>query len=281
MRQPRLARACVGIDEKSLPFVVGNAGSEPDVRNGCLAGILRPDVEPSLPRRDHVFQGRYKSIPVTGERASDPFQFRVVTDYIHLNPARAGLAGGTNGKLADYEWSSLPAYQKGKGPPWLCLDRVLAAFDLSQDGRGRRAYVTYMEKRAAENGGNLSEPAMLALRSGWYLGDVTFRDRLLALVENGSKVLSRKGSHAAAPIKGHGEREAEKLVLLGLEKLGLSSEGGEIIRTRKGDPRKVALASVIKAHTSVGNEWLAERLEMGHNRSLSSLIRQGRDNPEI
>ena len=38
-------------------------------------------------RRGHVFQGRYKSIPVTGERASDPFQFRVVADYIHLNPA--------------------------------------------------------------------------------------------------------------------------------------------------------------------------------------------------
>ena len=61
-------------------------------------------------RRGHVFQGRYKSIPVTGERASDPFQFRVVADYIHLNPARAGLAGGTRGKLSDYEWSSLPAY---------------------------------------------------------------------------------------------------------------------------------------------------------------------------
>ena len=26
-------------------------------------------------RRGHVFQGRYKPIPVTGERASDPFQF--------------------------------------------------------------------------------------------------------------------------------------------------------------------------------------------------------------
>ena len=40
-------------------------------------------------RRGHVFQGRYKSIPVAGELASGPFQFRVVADHIHLNPARA------------------------------------------------------------------------------------------------------------------------------------------------------------------------------------------------
>ena len=65
-------------------------------------------------RRGHVFQGRYKAIPVAGERASDPFQFRVVADYIHLNPARAGMAGGAHGKLMDYEWGSLPACRRGK-----------------------------------------------------------------------------------------------------------------------------------------------------------------------
>lgn len=232
-------------------------------------------------RRGHVFQGRYKSIPVTGERASDPFQFRVVADYIHLNPARAGLAGGVEGKLIAYEWSSLAAYQRGKGPAWLVFDRVLAAFELAQDGRGRRAYVDYLEKRSRENDGNLSDSAMAALRSGWYLGDETFRDQLLGLVKKGSKLLTRKGSHAAAPIKGHGEREAEKIVLLGLEKMGLVDDMGRLIPTRKGDPRKVALASLIKVHTSVGNEWLAQRLDMGHNRSLSRLIRQGNDSKEI
>ncbi|RYG97057.1 MAG: transposase, partial [Alphaproteobacteria bacterium] len=115
-------------------------------------------------RRGHVFQGRYKSVPVAGERASDPFQFRVVADYIHLNPARAGLAGGAQGKLAEYEWSSLPAYRRGKGPSWLHFDRVLSGFELAKDGRGRRAYVDYLEERARENGGNLSEAAMAALR---------------------------------------------------------------------------------------------------------------------
>ena len=51
-------------------------------------------------RRGHVFQGRYKSIPVAGELASDPFQFRVVADDIQLNPAQADLAGKSNRKRA-------------------------------------------------------------------------------------------------------------------------------------------------------------------------------------
>ena len=43
-------------------------------------------------RKGHLFQGRYKSISVTDERAFHNSQFRIVADYIHLNPAQAGLA---------------------------------------------------------------------------------------------------------------------------------------------------------------------------------------------
>ena len=43
-------------------------------------------------RHGHVFQGRYKSVPVHGE-GRDEHYFRAVADYIHLNPARAGMAG--------------------------------------------------------------------------------------------------------------------------------------------------------------------------------------------
>ena len=53
-------------------------------------------------RHGHVFQGRYKSVPVSGELASDGAQFRVVADYIHLNPARAKLTGAKKGPLVDY-----------------------------------------------------------------------------------------------------------------------------------------------------------------------------------
>ncbi len=47
-------------------------------------------------RQGHVFQGRYKSVPVNGGDA-DRYYFRIVADHIHLNSARAGLAGGKAG----------------------------------------------------------------------------------------------------------------------------------------------------------------------------------------
>jgi REP element-mobilizing transposase RayT len=39
--------------------------------------------------RGHLFQGRYKAIPVDGQEGN---YFEVVSTYIHLNPARAGQA---------------------------------------------------------------------------------------------------------------------------------------------------------------------------------------------
>ena len=67
----------------------------------------------------------------------------------------------------------------------------------------------------------------------------------------------------------------------GMGELGLSDEEGKLVPKRKGDPRKVALASVVKSNTSVSNEWISQRLEMGHNRSVSRLIRQGNESPKI
>jgi len=86
-------------------------------------------------RHGHVFQGRYRATPVSG--GDEEYYFRIAADYIHLNPARAGLAGGEKGPLVAYRWSSLRDYASGRGPTWLQMDRVLRAFDLSQDGRGR------------------------------------------------------------------------------------------------------------------------------------------------
>ncbi len=95
------------------------------------------------PRCGHVFQGRYKSIPVNASD-SDPHYFGIAADYIHLNPARAGMAGGKRGPLLGYGWSSLPSHAKGNGPEWLECGRLLRALELAGDGRGRRAYVAWL-----------------------------------------------------------------------------------------------------------------------------------------
>jgi putative transposase len=52
-----------------------------------------------------VFGDRYKCVVVEGEL---PEYYGSLVDYIHLNPARAGIVSGRRGEsLLDYRWSSL------------------------------------------------------------------------------------------------------------------------------------------------------------------------------
>jgi len=218
-------------------------------------------------RRGHVFEGRYKSVPVSAAVES-PYYFRIVADYIHLNPARARLVGGKRGKLVSYPWSSLADYARGKGPDWLEMDRLLNAFELAEDGRGRRAYVSWLEARAENDDGKVNDAAMKALRRGWYLGEPSFGDKLRSLISPEQvRVTGRDGV-----AKSHDEAAAEELVSRVLDAVGLPQDRWKLAKIRKGDERKVLVASVSRKHTSVSNDWLAERLVMGHTGSVSRLI---------
>jgi REP element-mobilizing transposase RayT len=55
----------------------------------------------------HLFQGRYKALPVDPE---DPVYFRRLSEYIHLNPARARLLNKAGPDLIQYPWSSYPVF---------------------------------------------------------------------------------------------------------------------------------------------------------------------------
>jgi REP element-mobilizing transposase RayT len=222
-------------------------------------------------RQGHVFQGRYKSVPVNCSDV-DRYYFRIVADYIHLNPARAGLAGGKAGRLEGYRWSSLVAYAKGKAPPWLEMERVLRSFELAEDGRGRRAYVAWLEARSANEGGEIDEVAQAALRRGWYLGEATFRDRLLALVDKAKGVKPRQRRKADGLEKDHGEVDAERLIGLFGPKLGLPVAAVELAELRKGDERKAILATFLRRRTAVSADWIAKRLRMGHPGSVSRQV---------
>jgi hypothetical protein len=41
---------------------------------------------------------------------------------------------------------------------------------------------------------------------------------------------------------------------------------------RKGDARKILVASSLRQRTTAGNPWIAERLAKGHSRSVSRLV---------
>lgn len=236
-----------------------------------LLGTFSQGWNRSRQRQGHVFQGRYKSVPVNSSDA-DTYYFRIVADYIHLNPARAGLAGGKAGKLVGYRWSSLLSYAGGKAPLWLDMERVLNSFELSKDGRGRRAYVAWLEARAANEGGNIDTAAQEALRRGWYLGEDTFRDQLLALVDKAKGIKPRERKSADGFEKDYGERDAEQIIQQYAVKLGLPSEAKELVRLRKGDERKALMAAVIRWRTAASTQWIATRLHMGHPGSVSRQV---------
>lgn len=236
-----------------------------------LLGVFSQGWNRARGRKGHVFQGRYKSVPVNGSEA-DRYYLRIVADYIHLNPARAGLAGGRQSKLADYRWSSLASYARGTGPAWLEMDRVLQAFELAKNGRGRRAYVAWLEARA-EEGGKIGEKAQAAMKRGWYLGEDTFKDQLLDLMEKrnaGKRTRPRRGT--AESWRDHGERDAEDLISRYAPELGLPGARKELAALRKGDERKALLAALLVRKTTVSREWLGKRLEMGHPGSVSRML---------
>lgn len=49
---------------------------------------------------------------------------------------------------------------------------------------------------------------------------------------------------------------------------------------RKGEIRKVAIATVLRASTKVSNTWLVQHLGMGHKRPVNRLIGAGKDDAE-
>jgi REP element-mobilizing transposase RayT len=62
----------------------------------------------------HLFSGRYKALIVDG---SGNGYLKTVCDYVHLNPARAGLVTAA-AALNQYRWSSWPEYLKRPAKRW-------------------------------------------------------------------------------------------------------------------------------------------------------------------
>jgi REP element-mobilizing transposase RayT len=142
-------------------------------------------------RSGHLFQGRFKNIIVQ----NDAYLMQL-SCYIHRNPIRAGIVK----RLADYEWSSYPAYAYGKTrPDWLNLDLILSQFG-SKDRHGlyRNKVQRYAkeEKRLWED-----------FRHGLYLGSREFVDTL-------KSTFLRDDAHAEIPQQAKLLRESDPQRLL-------------------------------------------------------------------
>jgi len=215
----------------------------------------------------HLFSGRYKALAVDG---SGTGYFKTVCDYVHLNPARAGLLP-LEAPLRSYRWSSWPEYLKRPSQrwAWLHVERLLGEYGIQKDtAAGRHRLERELEvRRRAEAGADYE-----AIRRGWYFGEDTFRQQLLQRME------SRVGAeHYGDERRASAQQRAESLIQKELARLGW--DDAELAKRRKGDPAKVALAGRLRAETTMTVKWIATRLEMGTAGYLNSrlyLWRKGR-----
>jgi putative transposase len=199
----------------------------------------------------HLFSGRYKSLIVDG---SGNGYLRTVCDYVHLNPARAKLLR-KDGKLADYRWSSYPAYLQPPSarPAWLRVDRVFGEAGIPKDSlAGRRELARRMEMRRWDQ----DEEMWKHIRRGWCFGGDEFRDELLAAVKRGNS-----DCIAGNEIKESEEHKAERIVKEELVRLNWIAK--DLKTTPKGDKRKVRIAKRLRTETTMTLKWIAKRLNMG------------------
>ena len=230
-------------------------------------------------RHGHVFQGRYKAVVVNGAERDGSY-FKIVADYIHLNPVRAGWVGGDTAKtLRSWRWSSFPSYAGGKVPGWLETGRVLRAFQLSEDRRGGKAYGGYLEARAKDPKSAINDAALGELRRGWVLGEKGFVETVLAAL-GGQQLADKKekGSVGGEAVKAHDEAEAERIAKVSLALLGLPDEVEKLAGRGKWLEEKAVIAAVIRQRTGVGNRWIARRLAMGQESSVVRAVRRAKEN---
>ena len=199
--------------------------------------------------------------------------FQVVSTYIHLNPARAGLIRIGEQRLKRYRWSSYPWYlnRAGKKPKWLHRERVMGSVRLAE--KDARGYEAYIEGRVLELGSKAGRKELdeqwKALRRGWYVGGESFAEKLREGLQKAVQG-RRRESHSGPARVAHDQAAAEQSLEQALQALGLDGEALEELPT--GSPEKLVLAWWLRENTTVTLRWVAERLGMGHYTRVTQAI---------
>jgi len=230
-------------------------------------------------RRGHLFQGRYKAIPIqTDPRDGGLDYFRQVSTYIHLNPFRAKLCGeGYPHKLESYTWSSYPAYsgKQGQKLKWLKKEKVLKTWGITANTPAKTTsyrkkierLMTFEQDPDAGRRGEFEKQ----IKRGWYVGSEAYRIRLfkkLDQVETGD-------NYRGGQKREHNEARAEALLRLALSELNLSEAALQSMKATQLE--KQAVAWLLKSQTTVTGVWLCKRLNLGHASNASRALKKFRE----
>ncbi len=229
------------------------------------AGGIHPAHERHAPYPGASVPGRYKAKIIDPE---NPEYFLRVSEYIHLNPAAAGLRSPT--ELSGYAWSSYPLYllPPGRRPEWMDAGAVLGEYRLGDSASGRRQYAEHMELRARRAAARPLEHGKdyTGMERGWVHGGRDFRLRMATLVQE--RLAGPVRIYDAGQKRDLTEEAAGRFLDWACARLNLDrSRLGEL---RKGDERKVLLAACIKARYTLANGRIAELLQMGHPTIVSA-----------
>jgi putative transposase len=209
----------------------------------------------------HVLSGRYKAQLVEG---SGNGYLRTACDYVHLNPARAGLLKPEE-RLLGYPWSSLAYYLAAPEhrPQWMRVDRLLGEHGLQQDTPGaRQEFERLMEARRLERG---DEEGLNALRRGWCLGSEEFKNQVLEQMD------SKLGEHHSGELRREtAEAKAERIITEELDRLGWQE--AELVSRRKSDAAKLRIAVRLRRETTLPVKAIASRIHLGTSKSANARL---------
>ncbi len=220
----------------------------------------------------HLFQGRYKAKVVDDEDAS---YFRIVSEYIHLNPADARIV--ELGELKNYPWSSYPLYLNppSKRPAWLAVLPVLSACGIPSDSlKSRRAYAAYMDLRhesiMLERQSSEEMADWKHMERGWLHGGAEFRKRMMVCLEEQGKA-TLKSLVDKEQRRDLTEASAQIVLQKCLDHFRILPD--ELITMPKSDPAKMLIAGLLRYHYPVSVEWVSQQLAMGHFTTVSRSLR--------
>ena len=110
-----------------------------------------------------------------------------------------------------------------------------------------------------------------SVRRGWYLGDRSFKSKLLDRI--GGLLEGRQADSVKGEAVGAWRREeAERWIGSALAELGLDEAG--LRRIPKGAKEKMAMAWWLRRHTTLSRQWIAQRLQMWHETRMTLAVRE-------
>jgi putative transposase len=227
----------------------------------------------------HLFQGRYKAIPVDSE---DPLYFRMISEYIHLNPVRAGFLKSQEPNLASYYWSSYRIFIGNNPlPVWLTRKRVFAVTDLPDDGVvERRRYRLYLTGKMNEVIGAKTsqqiEEEWRMIRRGWYLGTKQFKEELEEVADH-VVVGKQRASYTVNGLVKHDNRVAMRWLEAALDVAEITLD--QCCELRPSNPLKQAIVWLLRTRTAVSGAWIDKHIRVGHPSNISRAMAIYRGTP--